>query len=79
MLLENFSQIGDFSFGGVFALQAGHGHLIMHMPLHHTLGGPARLPMVHFMHGGIGSGVGAMFEVDKHRSTAQNEGQRSYD
>jgi hypothetical protein len=35
--------------------------------------------MVHFVHGGIGIGVGVMFEIDKHRSTAQNEGQRSDD
>ena len=42
MLLKNPSQIGDFGFGGVLSLQARHGALIMHMPVHHTLGGRAR-------------------------------------
>ena len=76
---ENFSEIGDFSFGGVFALHAGHVHFIIHMPPHHTLGGRARFTMMHFVHVGVGIGVAAFVEIDKHRSAAQNEGQRYND
>ncbi len=79
MLLKNPSQIGDLGFGRVLSLQARHGALIMHMPVHHTLGGRASCAVMLCVHCGIGSRLRAVAQVDKHRSAAQNEGQCSHD
>ena len=42
MLLENCFEIRDFGFGGICAIQAGHGLLIMHMALHRSFRSRAR-------------------------------------
>ena len=54
MLLENRSEIRDFGFGGVCAIQAGHGLLIMHIALHPSFRSRARCAVMHCVHGGVG-------------------------
>ena len=54
VLLENCSKICDFDFGGVCAIQAGHGHLIMNMALHPSFRSRARCSVMHCVHGGVG-------------------------
>ena len=54
VLLGDCSEIRDFGFGGVCAIQAGHGHLIMHLALHCSFRIRARCSVMHCVHGGVG-------------------------
>ena len=54
VLLENYYEVRDLGFGGVCAIQAWHGHLIMHMALHRSFRSRASCAVMHCVHGGVG-------------------------